>query len=173
MSEQTIYRAPMRSRDPDVPTGIAVTRALEGGLCGVGGRLDHPPASLSDAIVQTDATYGERAARRLERFASAALRSFVWTRDLNASLWLGRIGGAWRYDANPGAWAVDLMHVRACEWIPTPIPHEQAPPSVRASFARGGRNWQRIRAADAATGTARTWSRYWHDAPVPGTRPFG
>ncbi|WP_194419969.1 GAF domain-containing protein [Microbacterium abyssi] len=173
MPEPEVFRAPMRSHDDNVPAGVAVDRALEHGVCGIGGRLGAPPTSLSDAIFQTDATYGERAARRLERFAGASEGSFVWTRNVYDFLWLGRIGDGWSYDADPGAWAVDLVHVRLCDWIPTPIPWDQAPPSVHASLARGGRNWQRIRAADALPGTARVWSRYHPDAPVQLTRAVG
>ncbi|WP_404435486.1 GAF domain-containing protein [Microbacterium aerolatum] len=172
MRESEVFRAPMRSRDDNVPVGVAVDRALEHGVCGVGGRLDAPPASLTDALSQTDAAYGERFARRLERFADAPEGSFVWTRDVYEFLWLGRIGNPWSYDAGPGAWAVDLVHVRPCDWIPTPIPWGQAPSSVHASFARGGRNWQRIRAADAQ-GTSGVWDRYEPDAPVQLTRAVG
>ncbi len=155
-----VFRAPMRSRDDDVPAGVAVEHALEHGLSGIGGRLESPPVSLRDAIVRTDAAFGERAARRLERFAAAPMRAFVWTRDAYHLLWLGRISGGWRYDTSAGAWAVDLVHVRPCTWIRSPIPHDQAPAVVNATFDRGGRNWQRIRDADASPDTARVWARY-------------
>jgi len=147
----------MRSRDDDVPVGIAVERALRQQLSGIGGRLDTTPESLDDAVVRTDAAYGERAARRLERFAAAPQGSYVWTRDPYDLLWLGRISGPWNYDTDPGAWAVDLVHVRSCDWIRTPVPHDRAPASVNATFARGGRNWQRIR--DASSDTEEIWSR--------------
>lgn len=150
----------MRSRDDDVPAGIAVERALEQGLSGIGGRLDIRPGSLSDAIVRTDAAFGERAARRLERFAAAPAQAFVWTRDAYELLWLGRISGAWHYDSSAGAWAVDLVNVRPCTWIGSPIPYDQAPPAVNTTFGRGGRNWQQIRDADASPDTQRVWSRY-------------
>lgn len=153
-----VIRAPMRSRDHDVPIGLAVDRALEHGVCGIGGRLAFAPASLSEAVVETDASYGERAARRLERFAATPKGSFVWTRDTYDNLWLGKISGGWKYETDPGAWAVDLVNVRACTWIRAPIPHDEAPPAVHATFARGGRNWQRIRDADASPETERIWS---------------
>lgn len=164
-----VLRAPMRSRDDAVPVGIAVDRALEHGICGIGGRLVPAPDSLPEAILQTDSTYGERAARRLERFAAVPKASFVWTCDAYEHFWLGRIDGSWTYDTDPAAWAVDLVHVRACRWIPAPIPRDQAPPAVWAAFARGGRNWQRIGDADASQDTALLWSRYDPEATSPVT----
>lgn len=160
MPHPKVFRAPMRSRDDNVPTGIAVDRALEYGVCGIGGRLERPPASLSAALTQTDAIFGERGARRLERFASAAIGSFAWTRDGYELFWLCQISGEWRYDTDPGAWAVDLTHVRSCKWIPSPIPYDEVPASVHHSFARGGRNWQQIRAEDASAATVRVWSHH-------------
>ncbi|MGK3948339.1 GAF domain-containing protein [Microbacterium sp. K2] len=172
----SVYRAPMRSRDGDVPDGPAVERALALGVCGVGGRLDDAPDSIAEALAAVDEVYGERMARRLDRFASVAEGAFVWTRDSDGLLWLGRITGPWRYDPSPQARAVDLPHVRAGDWLDRPVepvapPHVRAgdwldqpvapaavPPGVRESFARGGRNWQSISRADAARLTAAVWS---------------
>ncbi|MGV9192755.1 GAF domain-containing protein [Microbacterium sp. MC2] len=152
------FRAPMRSRDDAVPAGGAVERALTDGLCGLGGRLDTPPANLDAAVRAVDANYGERAARRLERFAAAPDGAFVWTRDVDGVFWLGRLAGTWRYDADPAAVAVDLVHVRPCRWLPTPVDDAEVPSEVQASFARGGRNWQTIRAPGAAAATAAVWA---------------
>lgn len=152
-----VYRAPMRSRDDTVDVGAAVERALELGLCGVGGRLPSAPVSLVDALIGTDEHYGERTARRLERFAGADDGAFVWTREADGALRLGRLRGPWVYDDDPAAAEVDLVHVRACVWASDPIPDAQAPPPVLATFARGGRNWQRIRAEDALPLSARLW----------------
>ncbi|MGF2948234.1 GAF domain-containing protein [Microbacterium alcoholitolerans] len=163
----------MRSREDDVPHGAAADRALEQAVCGIGGRLTPSPASLSDALTAADATYGERIARRLERFAAAARGSFVWTRDTYGWFWLGRLSGAWRYDSSAPAWVVDLVHVRSCEWIPDPIPDQEVPLSVQRAFARGGRNWQQIRATDAAPASARVWSRHRPDAPAHVIRVVG
>ena len=71
--------------------------------------------------------------------------------------WLGRIAGEWRYDTPHPAHDVDLVHVRDCEWMPQPVPEEHVPPGVRASFARGGRNWQQIHAAGVSEATAAAW----------------
>lgn len=159
----------MRSRDDTVPAGAAVERALEFGLCGVGGRLPSAPDSLAVALMDTDERYGERTARRLERFADADDGSFVWTRDIDHLLHLGRLQGPWLYDADPAATVVDLVHVRACVWASDPISEAAAPPSVLATFARGGRNWQRIRAQDALPLSARLWDDLRPDALRPGT----
>lgn len=152
------YRAPMRSRDDDVSAGPAVERALALGVCGVGGRLDHAPDSIADALAAVDVVYGERMARRLERFAGVPEKAFVWTRDADGFLWLGRLTGPWRYDASPEARDVDLVHVRACDWLDRPVESAAAPPGVHEAFARGGRNWQSITRADAARLTAAVWS---------------
>lgn len=140
----------MRSRDDRVPPGGAVERALALGLCGIGGRLDAPPPALSEALAAVDARFDERTARRLERFAAAPDGVFVWTRDVDGLAWLGRLTGPWHYDAAAEASAVDLVHVRPCAWLPAPVPESRVPAAVRATFARGGRNWQRIRDDDVS-----------------------
>lgn len=152
-----VYRAPMRSRDDRVREGLAVERALQTGVCGVGGRLERIPDSPVDAIAAVDAVFGERMARRLERFVSASEGSFVWTRDVDGLLWLGRITGPWRYDASGEARDVDLVHVRACDWLERPVEPAAVPSGVHEAFARGGRNWQSITRADAARDTAVVW----------------
>ena len=48
------YRAPMRSRDDDVSDGPAVERALELGVCGMGGRLDDAPVSYTHLTLPTN-----------------------------------------------------------------------------------------------------------------------
>lgn len=153
-----VYRAPMRSRDDDVSDGSAVERALALGVCGVGGRIDDVPDSIADARAAVDAVHGERMARRLERFASVAEGVFVWTRDADGFLWLGRITGPWHYDASAEARDVDLVHVRACDWLDHPVDSTAVPPGVHETFARGGRNWQSITRADAARLSAAVWT---------------
>lgn len=157
MNHPPVYRAPMRSRDDRVPDGPAVERALAIGVCGVGGILDAPPASFADALADVDAAHGERMARRLERFAAAPDGALVWTRDDEGLLWLGMLDGAWRYDAASAARDVDLVHVRPCRWLAAPIPPGDVPSAVRATFARGGRNWQRINDADVAEESIALW----------------
>lgn len=153
----SVYRAPMRSRDDDVIDGPAVERALAIGVCGVGGRLDDAPDSVADALAAVDAAHGERMARRIERFAGVPEATFVWTRDADGFLWLGRLAGPWRYDLSPEAREVDLVHVRACDWLDRPVEPAAIPAGVLEAFARGGRNWQSISRADSARLTAAVW----------------
>lgn len=155
--EMLVYRAPMRSRDDSVPDGAGPERALTLGLCGIGGRLHPAPRSLEDALAKADAQSGIRLAWRIERFAKAPIGSFVWTRDVDGLTYLGRLDGPWAYDTDDEADAVDLVHVRACDWLAEPIADAVVPADVKATFGRGGRNWQRIRAASVSAPTQAVW----------------
>lgn len=137
-----VYRAPMRSRLDDVDAVLALERALALGVVGIGGRLHEPPATLADAVVATYETHGERAAARLRRFAEVEDGAQVWTRA-DGDYLVGTIDSGWRYDASPEAHDADLVHVRDCTWS---TPDDGVPDAVLATFARGGRNFQRIRA---------------------------
>lgn len=154
-----VFRAPMRSRDETVPDGAGVERALREGLCGLGGRSSATPASLDEATAFAAREHDERLARRIRRFADAPRGAFVWTRDADGLLWLGRIAGEWRYDGSEDATDVDLVHVRDCDWRGDPIDDRDAPGAVRAAFARGGRNWQRIRSDQVLAATESIWRR--------------
>lgn len=150
----------MRSRDDAVADdAAAVERALALGVCGIGGRLDSPPHSWADALAAVDERHGERMARRLERFAAVPDGAFVWTRDVDGMLRLGRLGGPWRYDADPEAARVDLVHVRECQWMPQPVDPLDVPAAVAQTFARGGRNWQRITHPHTTRLSAALWER--------------
>lgn len=138
-----VYRAPMRSRRDDVDLDLAVVRALDLGLVGIGGRLGSVPASLDDAVMTTYAEHGEREAARLRRFSAMPTGAQVWTRDDEGLFHVGTVTGPWRYDAAPEARAVDLVHVRDCSWT-TAV--DVVPGAVLATFGRGGRNFQQIRA---------------------------
>ena len=138
-----VYRAPMRSRLDDVDPALAVERALRLGLVGVGGRLARTPRSLREAVGLTDEAWGERAARRLERFVAVADGSQVWTRDPDGIYHVGVVEGAWFYDDSDEARQADLVHVRPCAWAAS-----GPPTAVLDTFGRGGRNFQRIRALD-------------------------
>jgi hypothetical protein len=56
-----------------------------------------------------------------------------------------------------GANAVGLTHVRAVSWRDRPFGDDDVPVAVAASFARGGRNLQRVRDPSAAPATADLW----------------
>lgn len=154
-----VYRAPMRSRRPDAADGAAVERALARGLCGFGGELASPPSDLDDAIQRATREHDDRLARRIRRFADVPDGAYVWTRDVDGLYWLGRLAGAWRYDASVEAAEVDLVHVRPCTWLPAPTADAQVPSGVLATFARGGKNWQQTHDDSAARESASLWRR--------------
>ena len=159
MTPADVYRAPMRSRRDDVIPGLAVQRALAMDVCGIGGLLAPPPVDLSEALDATERTYGDPAARRLERFTQVLDGSFVWSRDADGLYLLGRIDGPWRYDSSPEAAAVDLVHLRDCEWLDVPVAERDVPPATVHTFARGGRNFQQTHHPDIAEQTRRVWDR--------------
>jgi hypothetical protein len=137
------YRAPMRSRLDDVDPALAVERALDLGVCGVGGRLTVEPTTLDEAVRAVALAHDERVAARLRRFALVDDGAEVWTRDAGGRFVVGVLEGPWRWDGDDQAFAADLQHVRRCTWSApdAPVPH-----AVLASFERGGRNFQRITA---------------------------
>jgi hypothetical protein len=137
-----VYRAPMRSRRDDVDLGATIERALSRGLCGFGG-----PREPSD----------ERLLRRIERFRDVDDGSFVWTRDPDGLYWLGRINGRYFYDDDDDAAAVDLVHVRRCGWLSTPLPEHAVPAAVVATFRRGGRNFQQTHHPTVGAESLRVW----------------
>ena len=136
-----VYRAPMRSRRDDVDVAETHDRAFTHGLCGFGDAAEDP-----------------RFDRRVARFADVADGSHVWTRDVDGLYRLGRIDGPYRYDSSAAAVAVDLVHVRPCTWLPTPLTEADVPAAVIATFARGGRNFQRTHDEAAELHSERMWS---------------
>ncbi|MBO1751645.1 GAF domain-containing protein [Actinotalea sp. BY-33] len=150
-----VLRAPMRSRLDEVDAAAAVERALALGLCGIGGRLARAPADLAEACALVAEQHDERTARRLERFAAEPAGAFVWTRTGEGLFAVGRLTGPWRYDASADARALDLVHVRDCAWAEALLPAAQTPAPVLATFARGGRNLQRVHDGGVAAASAR------------------
>jgi hypothetical protein len=130
----------MRSRRDDVEPFAAVERALAMGLCGMGEPQE------------------ERAERRLERFAQVPEGAFVWTRDVDGSIYLGMVCGAVRRDDADEARQVDLVHVRDCRWRGEPVPDHMVPPAVTRTFGRGGRNFQQIHDPEVGPQTEALWS---------------
>jgi hypothetical protein len=143
-----VYRAPMRSRSDDIDLRATIERARRLGLCGFGQRVG-------------DRSEAQRLARRIARFAEVDDGSFVWTRDAEGLYWLGRIEGPYFYDGAPEAVAVDLVHVRPCDWLPEPVLESDAPAAVVATFGRGGRNFQQTHDATVGMQTARLWEKRW------------
>ena len=125
-----IFRAPMRARDRDAP-GAAF--GLAHGLVGIG-----------DA----------QAERMLHRFEALADGTFVWTRDADGWFHLGRIAGPLRRVDSP----VGINHVRPTRWMDRPFAPDAAPAAVVYTFARGGRNFQRIHDRAAEQRTFELWA---------------
>jgi hypothetical protein len=132
----------MRSRRDDVDFGATIERALARGVCGFGG-----PKRPTD----------ERTARRIERFREVAEGSFAWTRDPDGLYLLGRITGPYFYDDDDAAATVDLVHVRECDWLSTPLPEQSVPAAVIATFRRGGRNFQQTHDPSVGAQSQRLW----------------
>lgn len=84
----------------------------------------------------------------------------VWRAPMRArghdgAFWLGRVGEGPVRRAPENA--LGLTHVRAARWRDRPFGDDHVPAAVAASFARGGRNLQRIRDPSAAPATAALW----------------
>jgi hypothetical protein len=152
----------MRSRRDDVPVDATLSRAKSLHVCGFGGTLRPPPRDVDEAIGRAAKQHDIRLARRIGRFAAVADGSFVWTRDDDQLFWLGRVQGAWRYDASEEAAAVDLVHVRPCSWADDPVLASEAPAAVLMTYDRGGRNFQQIHDPRVAAQSAVSWHRLRH-----------
>jgi len=136
-----VYRAPMRSRRDDVDVSATIDRARRLDLCGFG-----------------DFPHDERLIRRIERFADVPAESLAWTRDPDGLYWLGRIEGPYFHDTSPEAAAVDLVHVRACQWLSAPLVEKDVPAAVVATFGRGGRNFQQTHDPDVGAESEQIWN---------------
>ena len=155
----TVHRAPMRARDrDDVPPDAGAASAVERGLVGIGDALTVVPVSLGDAVLAATREHGEKAGRMLLRFAELADGTFVWTRTADGIHRLGRVSGPWRYDDTAAACAVGIHHVRDADWDPRRFAEDEVPAAVAATFARGGRNLQRIHDAAAERRTTELWA---------------
>jgi hypothetical protein len=133
-----IYRAPMRARELDLPAGAGADFGLEHGVVGIGNASD----------------------RALDRFAGLPDGTFVWTRDSAGAYHLGRIAGPCRDDTSAAAQEVGIRHVRVTTWLPRPFAEDEVPPAVAATFARGGRNFQRTHSETAERRTAELWCEH-------------
>ena len=145
-----VYRAPMRARDREV---LGADHGLAGGIVGIGDALSRVPASLDAAVTAAAAEHGPKAGRMLQAFAELPVDTFVWARASDGSYHLGRICGRWRYVDSP----VGIVHVRPAKWLERPFGEDLVPAAVAHTFARGGRNLQRIRDERAERLTAELW----------------
>jgi hypothetical protein len=140
-----VYRAPMRSRSDDIELRDTIGHALRLSVCGFGRLVIRPGDE-------------QRLARRVDRFGEIPDGSFVWTRDADGLFWLGRFDGPYFYDDSEAAAAVDLVHVRPCVWLPTPLLESEVPAAVGATFGRGGRNFQQTHDSSVGSETERIWN---------------
>lgn len=154
-----MYRAPMRARDRDSPPFQGARCGFSTGLVGIGDALDPAPADLDQAIAEAGATHGDKAGRMLLRFAELPDGVFVWTQTGDDEYRLGRIAGPWRYERSGCVRIAGIHHVRPVIWLPDAFPAVATPAGVVATFARGGRNFQRTNDEDAERETAALWDR--------------
>ena len=131
---EEVYRAPMRARDRDEP---GADHGLAHDLVGIG------PGS------------GEKAERMRRRFAELPDGALVWTRDSAGAYFLGRIAGPCRRGTAAG-----LTYVRPATWLDRPFAEDEVPPAVAATFARGGKNLQRIHGDAVERRSAELWARH-------------
>lgn len=114
------------------------------------------PAALERGVVGLRAAVTERDHARVERFCAVPEGSFVWTR-LDGDVHLGRITGPCATSNDPDDRALELVHVRACEWLGVAVDPLLVPDQVAYAFSRGGRNFQRIGLPGAAAATEVVW----------------
>jgi hypothetical protein len=149
----------MRSRIRDVPAGAGADFGIVHGLVGIGEAVDGRPRSVADAILAVAQMHGEKTGRMVARFAALPDETFVWTRQLDGAYRLGRIRGAWRYDASAAAYEVGIHHVRPTVWAPRRFGDDNVPAAVARTFARGGRNLQRTHDEEAERQTVHAWQQ--------------
>ena len=152
-----VLRAPMRARELDVPPGAGAEFGLSHGLVGIAGALSLVPHALEAALDRLAEERGPKAAAMVRRFAAWPDGVFVWTRVRDGTFRLGRIDGPWRYEDSAAATAVGIHHVRPAVWLEQPLRESDVPAGVARTFARGGRNLQRIHDADVERRTAELW----------------
>ncbi|MGB0120110.1 MAG: hypothetical protein WBP55_04050 [Solirubrobacterales bacterium] len=152
------YRAPMRPRDRDAGQFDGARFGVENGLVGIGGVISPAPASVDEAVLNALDQINQKTSRMISRFASLPDGSLIWTQIDEDSYCLGRLTGQWRYDSSGDAGQAGIVHLRPVEWIPEKIPIEKVPPAVLDSFARGGKNFQQIRASEAGPSSRQLWA---------------
>ncbi len=148
----------MRARDRDLPAFAGAEHGVEAGLVGIGDALACVPASLAQAVGAAEREHGAKAAHMLRRFAGLSDGALVWTRTGEARYALGRIAGPWRYDDGAAARAVGIHHIRPTRWLRVSFGPDAVPVAVAETFARGGRNLQRIHSDLAERQSVALWT---------------
>ena len=103
---------------------------------------DAPPGSGAEyGVAHGIVGIGDTAEARISRFAAVPDGAFVWTRDTDGTYWAGRIAGP----------------LRPADWLERPFGELDVPADVAATFARGGRNFQRTHGEAVERRTAERW----------------
>jgi hypothetical protein len=155
-----IFRAPMRAHNVETPAGAGADFGVARGLVGIGEFVGTTPESLAEAVSALAAANGEKAGRALLRFAGLPAGTCVWTQVADGSYRLGRLRGPWRYDTSAAAHKVGIHHVRRTLWLSSRFGSRDVPAAVARTFARGGRNLQRIHDCEAERRTAALWDEH-------------
>ena len=130
-----VFRAPMRARAHGAPAGAGADHGVAHGIVGIGDT-----------------------AEARSRFAAVPDDAFVWTRDTDGTYWVGRLAGPLRPADLAAHDAAGLTHVRAADWLDRPFGEDDVPAGVAATFARGGRNFQRTHGDAVERRTAELWA---------------
>jgi hypothetical protein len=100
----------------------------------------------ADAAIEAGTVHiADPQGRRLERFGEVPEGAYVWTRDGDGMYRLGRIAGPLQGTE------------RAVDWLERPFGEDEVPGAVAATFARGGRNFQRTHSEPAEHRTEGLW----------------
>jgi hypothetical protein len=130
-----VFRAPMRARAHDAPAGAGAEHGVAHAIVGI----------------------GDTAEARIRRFAAVPDGAFVWTRDTAGMYRVGRIAGPLSAAGPAAREAAGLTHLRAADWLDRPFGEDDVPAAVAATFARGGRNFQRTHGDAVERRTAEIW----------------
>ena len=168
-----LWRTKLRSSLAGVDHAERVAHCLEGGLVGIGWRMDDlsPSTTLTEACDRIEHTaepgWGRAAAQTVRRFgAEAEIGDFVWTRDTHGRYLLCKIAGQYRYDDSEAARAVDVHQVRDAEWAPRPVNDLEVPGAVIRRFVGTGSSFSRIHDDPARLLTPYLWDKL-HDRDLP------
>lgn len=169
-----LWRTKLRSTVPGIDHERQVAHCVDGGLVGIGWRLDQVPDGASlDLVTKTieelgaENGGGRQAAQTVERFgAQAQVGDFVWTRDTHGRYLLGRLTGPYHYDNSEAAKTVDVHQVRSTDWAPRQLTDLEVPGAVIRNFVGTGTSFSRIHDERARRLTPWLWEKV-HDRPLP------
>jgi hypothetical protein len=161
-----IYRAPLRSGNPEVDHERQVAYALKEKVVGPGWGLKPPPRSI-DRAVERLRRISKSGADTVRRFADAPTGSLVWSRDLTGRYLLGQLVGEWRYDPSPEAAEVDLANQRQVRWARRSVLDDEVPAAVVRAWAGRGTSFHRIHNEGAQKLTVRLYDQLTGKQPQP------